>query len=94
MASAPAASQREVALQTIFMVLDTISIAPTTAGGNATNQIPALLQLLSKTVADPESLVVKVWSIRALGKLSEFLEEGEDAEIVRGAPTIQQSSTC
>ncbi|BGP33234.1 hypothetical protein JCM10296v2_005028 [Rhodotorula toruloides] len=81
MASAPAASQREVALQTIFMVLDTISIAPTTAGGNATNQIPALLQLLSKTVGDPESLVVKVWSIKALGKLSEFLEEGEDAEI-------------
>jgi len=82
-ANATTAAHREVALQTIFMLLDSIAIAPSQPGGNAQNQIPALLQLLSKTLADPESLAVRVWSIRSLGKLAEFVESGEDQEIVR-----------
>lgn len=82
-ANSGTAAHREVALQTIFMLLDSIAIAPTQPGGSAQNQIPALLQLLSKTLADPESLAVRVWSIRALGKLSEFVESGEEQEIVR-----------
>ncbi|BGP17525.1 hypothetical protein JCM10213v2_005558 [Rhodosporidiobolus nylandii] len=81
MSSAPVASHREVALQTIFMLLDSIAIAPSTAGGQPVNQIPALMELLAKTLQDPESLNVRVWSIRALGKLAEFLETGEDKEI-------------
>ncbi|GAA5874928.1 hypothetical protein JCM1840_007153 [Sporobolomyces johnsonii] len=81
MSSAPTASHREVALQTVFMLLDTIAIAPSQPGGQAQNQIPQLLELLSRTLNDAESLSVRVWSIRALGKLAEFLEAGEDAEI-------------
>ncbi|GAA5839614.1 hypothetical protein JCM9279_005998 [Rhodotorula babjevae] len=80
-ANATTAAHREVALQTIFMLLDSIAIAPSQPGGNAQNQIPALLQLLTKTLADPESLAVRVWSIRSLGKLAEFVESGEDQEI-------------
>ncbi|GAA5999843.1 uncharacterized protein JCM10292_003769 [Rhodotorula paludigena] len=79
--SAPNATHREVALQTIFMLLDSIAIAPSAPGGGATNQIPMLLQLFTKTIADQESLAVRVWSIKALGKLSEFIEAGEDQEI-------------
>ncbi|GAA5927116.1 uncharacterized protein JCM15063_000459 [Sporobolomyces koalae] len=81
LSSAPTAAHREVALQTIFMLLDTIAIAPSQPGGPAQSQIPQLLQLLTRTLSDPESFNVRVWSIRALGKLSEFLEAGEDAEI-------------
>ncbi|GAA6058985.1 hypothetical protein JCM10212_001695 [Sporobolomyces blumeae] len=81
MSSAPTAAHREVSLQTIFMLLDTIAISPSAPGGAAQSQIPQLLELLTRTLADPESLSVRVWSIRALGKLSEFLEAGEDAEI-------------
>jgi hypothetical protein len=64
------------------MLLDTIAIAPSQPGGPAQSQIPQLLALLTRTLEDPESFSVRVWSIRALGKLSEFLEAGEDAEIV------------
>ncbi|GAA5974435.1 hypothetical protein JCM11641_003210 [Rhodosporidiobolus odoratus] len=81
MSSAPTASHREVALQAIFMLIDLVAVAPSTAGGSGVNQIPALMELLAKTLADPESLNVRVWSIRALGKLAEFLEAGEDREI-------------
>ncbi|GAA5827495.1 hypothetical protein JCM11251_003835 [Rhodosporidiobolus azoricus] len=81
MSAAPTAAHREVALQTIFMLLDSIAIAPNAPGGNAVNQIPAIIELLSKTLQDPESLAVRVWTVRALGKLSEFLEAGEDKEI-------------
>ncbi|BGP41297.1 hypothetical protein JCM10449v2_005274 [Rhodotorula kratochvilovae] len=80
-ANSATAAHREVALQTIFMLLDSIAIAPNQPGGAAQNQIPALLQLLTKTLADQESLPVRVWSIRALGKLSEFVEVGEEQEI-------------
>ncbi|GAA6036695.1 hypothetical protein JCM8097_003433 [Rhodosporidiobolus ruineniae] len=81
MSSAPVAAHREVALQAIFMVLDSIAVAPSGPGGGAANQIPALLELFAKTVQDAESLNVRVWTIRALGKLAEFLEAGEDREI-------------
>ncbi|KAG0653596.1 hypothetical protein C6P46_002390, partial [Rhodotorula mucilaginosa] len=81
MASSSTASHREVALQTTFMLLDSIAIAPTSAGDKPSNQIPALLQLLGKTVADPESLTVRTWSVRSLGKLAEYVEPGEEHEI-------------
>jgi len=91
MSSSPTSAHREVALQTIFMLLETIAIAPSTPGGSAQSQIPQLLALLTRTLNDPESMGVRVWSIRALGKLSEFLEVGEDAEIVSTFPLL---ATC
>ena len=39
--------------------------------------------LFRKTLEDAESLSVRVWTIRALGKLSEFIEPDEAPEIVR-----------
>ena len=88
MASSSTASHREVALQTTFMLLDSIAIAPTSAGDKPSNQIPALLQLLGKTVADPESLTVRTWSVRSLGKLAEYVEPGEEHEIVSGLTSL------
>ncbi|POY75272.1 hypothetical protein BMF94_1642 [Rhodotorula taiwanensis] len=81
MTSSTTVSHREVSLQTTFMLLDSIAIAPTSAGNKPENHIPALLTLLAKTVADPESLTVRTWSVRALGKLAEYVEPGEQYEI-------------
>ncbi|GAA6010123.1 hypothetical protein JCM10207_007571 [Rhodosporidiobolus poonsookiae] len=78
MSSAPVAQHREVALQTIFILLDSIAVS---SSASSATQIPQLLELLSKTLQDPESLAVKVWTIRALGKLAEFLEAEEQREI-------------
>lgn len=85
MTSSTTVSHREVSLQTTFMLLDSIAIAPTSAGNKPENHIPALLTLLAKTVADPESLTVRTWSVRALGKLAEYVEPGEQYEIVSPA---------
>lgn len=82
LSATPNAAHREVALQTIFMLLDTLVVTPSKPGGSIANHIPQLLELFSKTLADPESLGVRVWTVRALGKLSEFIEQSETAEIV------------
>ncbi|GAA5849155.1 hypothetical protein JCM8547_006464 [Rhodosporidiobolus lusitaniae] len=81
MSAAPVAAHREVTLQAIFMLLDLVAVAPNSPGGKAVNQIPAILGLLTKTLQDAESLQVRVWSIKALGKLAEFLEAEEANEV-------------
>lgn len=60
-----------------------IAVLPSKSNSAESNSIAQLLDLLSKTLADTESLNVRVWSVRSLGKLAEFIEQGEDAEIVR-----------
>lgn len=80
--SSPTSSNREVALQTLYMLLDTLATTQTTPGAGITGNVQELLALFSKTLGDVESLGVRVWTIRALGKLSEYIEVGEDAEIV------------
>lgn len=87
--AAPDASQRESALRTAYELLDLIAVIPTSS---SSHQIPQLLDLLSKTLADAESLNVRIWSVRSLGKLSEFIEQGEDAEIV--SRPQQYASRC
>ncbi|KAM0786714.1 hypothetical protein ACM66B_002156 [Microbotryomycetes sp. NB124-2] len=81
LASAQAAAQREVALQTVFMLLDTLVVTPSKPGGSLRNHVTQLLDLFNRTLADAESLNVRVWTVRSLGKLSEFIEQGETAEI-------------
>lgn len=46
------------------------------------NNVWHVLALVGRTVRDVESLVVRVWSVRVLGKLSEFVEAGEGWEAV------------
>lgn len=52
------------------------------------NHVSELLELFSKTLVDAESLGVRVWTVRALGKLSEFIEQGETAEIVSSSMSL------
>lgn len=65
------------------MLLDTLVLTPTKPGGGIDTHVPQLLDLFRKTLEDAESLSVRVWTIRALGKLSEFIEPDEAPEIVR-----------
>ncbi|KAK4049598.1 hypothetical protein OIV83_004096 [Microbotryomycetes sp. JL201] len=81
LASAQDSAQREVALQTIFMLLDTLVVTPSKPGGSLRNHVTQLLDLFNRTLADADSLNVRVWTVRSLGKLSEFIEQGETAEI-------------
>ena len=90
----PNAAHREVALQTIYMLLDTLVVTPSKPGGSIANHVPQLLELFNKTINDAESLNVRVWTVRALGKLSEFIEQGENTEIVSLATSSAQSMHC
>ncbi|KAI5478132.1 hypothetical protein MNV49_005396 [Pseudohyphozyma bogoriensis] len=81
LSTSASAAHREVALQTLYMLLDTLVVTEHTPGAGIAGHIPQLLDLFSKTLVDAESLNVRVWTIRALGKLSEFIEQGETAEI-------------
>ncbi|KAM0750744.1 ARM repeat-containing protein [Meredithblackwellia eburnea MCA 4105] len=80
LASSTTPSHREVALQTLFMLLDTLVLTPTKPGGGIEGHIPQLLDLFKGTLEDA-SLLVRVWTVRALGKLSEFIEDNETQEI-------------
>jgi hypothetical protein len=63
-----------VAIFTIFALLDTITAVP----------FSQLYQLFSVTIVDPESLSVRVTTVRALGRIVEHLEAEEKPEVVRG----------
>lgn len=80
LASSPSAAHREVALQSIFMLTDTLIITPAKPGGTIEGHVLGLLQLFARTLSD-ESLAVRVFTLRAVGKLAEYIEVGEDAEI-------------
>lgn len=73
------------------MLLDTLAVTPS---ANATSHIPGLLELFKTTLGDAESLGVRVWTIRALGKLAEYIEVGEDAEIVRASFVLRSALTA
>lgn len=64
------------------MLTDTLAVTASVPGGESGGLIPGLMELFKKTLSDPESLNVKVWTIRSLGKLAEYIEVGEDAAIV------------
>lgn len=81
LAASPAAAHREVALQALYVLLDTIIFSPVSPGGGITGQVPQLLELFRSLLGD-ESVAVRVYTVRALGKLAEFIELGEDREIV------------
>ncbi|ORY60375.1 armadillo-type protein [Leucosporidium creatinivorum] len=74
------AAHREVALPVIYYLLDTLVVTPPKPEDGMANNVPQLLELVERTVQDAESLSVKVWSVKVLGKLSEFIETKEGAE--------------
>lgn len=82
LAASPVAAQREVALQSIYMLADTLVITSTKANGSIDGHVLNLLQLFAITLADKDSLAVKVWTLQAIGKVAEYIEVGEEPEIL------------
>ncbi|SCV70350.1 BQ2448_1744 [Microbotryum intermedium] len=73
-------TRREVSSQSINVLLDHIAVAKTSSSPSG-NYIPLLMELFSKTLVDSESLMVRVWTVRSLGRLAEYIERSEEAEI-------------
>lgn len=104
LSSSPSAMHREVAMQTLYMLLDTIILGTTvdepdddadggiarfaSHGAGTSNaektieeHIPQLLQMFRKTIVDPESLAVRVWTVRSIGKVQEYIEAEQHNEV-------------
>lgn len=79
--SSPTATLRELALQTIYVLVETIIMTPASKGAGIDGHVLFLLDIFRRLLGD-ESLAVRIWVVRALGKASEYIETGEDAEIV------------
>ncbi|KAF9109703.1 hypothetical protein BGX27_007294 [Mortierella sp. AM989] len=71
--SSPTPAHREVGvyvIYTIFEVTDAFA-----------DNLRQLLELFSRTIVDPESLVVRITTVQALGKMADFIEDGQKDEI-------------
>lgn len=80
LASSPTAAQREVAMQAVFLLSDTLVVTPAKPGGSIDGHVMTLLQLFARTIGD-ETLAVRVWTLRGLGKVAEYIEIGEEEDI-------------
>ena len=85
-AEAPAASQRLVALLVLFMVLETF----VDGGAALTSQLPRIMGVFAKSLQDPESLEVRVTTVRALGKVAENLETEDSADLAAMQSAVPQ----
>ncbi|RKO93397.1 armadillo-type protein, partial [Blyttiomyces helicus] len=63
----PSAGHREAGVYVLFTLFEVIA-------DKLQEHIPQMFALFSQTLADPESLEVRITTVRALGKLADFLE--------------------
>lgn len=66
-ASSPQVSQRETAIYVLFSILDTVA-------ESFDAHIKELFPLFAKSLMDPESSEVRITTLRALGKVAEYIE--------------------
>lgn len=76
------ASTREVGLQVVYYMMDTLVITPSSPMASTDGNVAQLIELLGRTMSEEVSWEARVWSVRALGRLSEFIELGEKENIV------------
>ncbi|KZV78848.1 ARM repeat-containing protein [Exidia glandulosa HHB12029] len=74
--ASPTASHREVGIYIMQTILETIVEQP-----QYTKQMPSFMQLFGRLLQDPESLEVRVTTIRCLGILAEYLSETDKEDI-------------
>ena len=85
-AEAPSAFQRHTAVLVLFIVLETF-----VDGSDALkSQLPRIMALFSKSLVDPESLDVRITTVRALGKVAENLEADDAADIATMQSAVPQ----
>ncbi|KAH7097863.1 ARM repeat-containing protein [Auriculariales sp. MPI-PUGE-AT-0066] len=81
--SSPTATHREVGIFVMHTVLESIVEHPQYA-----SQIPSFMELFSRLLQDPESLDVRVTTIRSLGILAEYVGERDKEDIKRFASLL------
>lgn len=61
-----------------------------------TEQLPQLLGLFQKTLNDPENLGIRIITLRALGKIAEYISAEDKDQVVRTflLVIIDDSSIC
>lgn len=69
------AAVREIGIYTLYCILDTVMME------ELSEQMGQLLQLFTKTLNDPENLGIRIITLRALGKVAEFLTADEKNEV-------------
>lgn len=80
------AIQRQAAVFVFFTLFETCDSGDETLEG----ALPQIMLLFSKTLNDPESLPVRVTTVRALGKVSDMLDEDSEADVATIQSAIPQ----
>ncbi len=92
-ANSPNAGQRQISVFIFFTLLEVFSEDKT-----AQQYLPQIMQIFSRTLNDPESLEVRVTTVRGLGKVADFLEIDAQADLaaLQGAvpQMVQVLSQC
>ncbi|PKI83879.1 hypothetical protein MVES1_002369 [Malassezia vespertilionis] len=76
-AESPNAAQRQISVLVLFIVLETFVDGSEALKAN----LPRIMALFSKSLQDPESLDVRVTTVRALGKVAENLDADDQADL-------------
>ncbi|WFC99325.1 hypothetical protein MYAM1_002069 [Malassezia yamatoensis] len=85
-AELPNAAQRQAAILVLFIVLETF-----VDGGDALkSQLPRIMSLFAKSLQDPESIEVRITTVRALGKVAENLEAEDQADLTAMQSAVPQ----
>lgn len=65
----------QIGIYTLYCILDTLVIEDFEA------QLAQLLQLFGKTLNDPENLGIRIITLRALGKIAEYVSAEDKADV-------------
>ncbi|KAJ9474929.1 Importin subunit beta-4 [Pseudozyma hubeiensis] len=85
-ADSPNATHRQISLFVFYTVLETF-----VDGGEALDKhLPQIMQLFAKSLQDPESLEVRVTTVRALGKVAQNLESDASADLAAMQSAVPQ----
>lgn len=67
--------ERQIGIYTLYCILDTIFV------DDFSSQLPQLLQLFTKTLNDPQNLGIRIITLRALGKVAEYVDAEDKHEV-------------
>lgn len=84
-ASSSQATQRQTAMLVLFIVLETF--VDTEA---LKSELPRIMQLFAKGLQDPESLEVRITTVRALSKVAENLDMDDHADLAAMQSAVPQ----
>ncbi|KAG0289691.1 hypothetical protein BGZ96_006793 [Linnemannia gamsii] len=76
------AGHREVGVYVIYAIFEVTDAFA--------DNLRQLLELFSRTIVDPESQVVRITTVQALGKMADFIEEDQKDEIAMFAELVPQ----